>query len=189
MTKTHISAGLCPATSLDALCSKSATSCLDAWRTSFGRPSYQGHHFLSLKGGNRKSLQPSYTKGGSWLPFIGESVMLCARATRATLNHAPIGEFSASSLQSTPTVCVAIARWKHILANCSRFSHAPLTDHQPSLKHFVAFLKEHPSAFAFTPQDCLPPEPPSVLTWLPFCTVDSFSVSFLSVSLDSVSQA
>ena len=39
VTKTRISAGLHPATSLDALRSKSAASCLDAWRTSFGRPS------------------------------------------------------------------------------------------------------------------------------------------------------
>jgi len=43
--------------------------------------SYQGCYFLSLKGGNHKPLQPSYTKGSSWLPFIGESVTLCARVT------------------------------------------------------------------------------------------------------------
>jgi len=81
VTKTRISAGLHLVTSLDALHSKSAASCLDAWRTSFGCPSYQGHHFLSLKGSNRKPFQPSYTKDGSWLPFIGELVTLCARTT------------------------------------------------------------------------------------------------------------
>jgi len=47
----------------------------------FSAISYQGCYFLSLKGGNHKPLQPSYTKGGSWLPFIGESVTLCARVT------------------------------------------------------------------------------------------------------------
>ena len=37
-------------------------------------PSYQGRHFLSLKGGNCKPLQPSNTKGSSWLLFIGKLV-------------------------------------------------------------------------------------------------------------------
>ena len=80
-TSTKIAAGRYLVTSLDALRSKSAAACLDAWRTSFARPSSQGHHFLPLKGGIKNLLQPSYAKGGGWLPFIGESVTLCARAT------------------------------------------------------------------------------------------------------------
>ena len=92
-TSTKIAARRYPATLLDALQSKSAVACLDAWRTSFARPSSQGRHFLPLKGGIKNLLQSSYAKGGGWLPFIGESVTLCARATRAILNHAPIGEF------------------------------------------------------------------------------------------------
>jgi len=92
-TSTKIAAGHYPATLLDALRSKSAAAYLDVWRTSFARPSSQGRHFLPLKGGIKNLLQPSYAKGGGWLPFIGESVTLCARATRAILNHAPIGEF------------------------------------------------------------------------------------------------
>jgi len=32
-------------------------------------------------------------KGGGWLNHIGSLITLCARATRAILNHAPIGEF------------------------------------------------------------------------------------------------
>ena len=71
----------------------SAAACLDAWRTSFACPSSQGCHFLPLKGSIKNLLQPSYAKGGGWLPFIGESVTLCTRTTRAILNHAPIGEF------------------------------------------------------------------------------------------------
>jgi len=164
VTKTHIFARLHPATSLDALRSKSAASYLDAWRTSFGRSSYQGCHFLSLKGGNRKPFQPSYTKGSSWLPFIGESVTLCARVTRAILNYAPIGEFKQCFFPAECIHCPCghcqVETRQYILADCSQFSHTPLTDHQPSLKDFVAFLKEHSSAFPFTPQDCLPPEPP-----------------------------
>ena len=92
-TSTKIAAGHYPATSLDALQSKSAAACLDTWRTSFARPLSQGRYFLPLKGGIKNLLQLSYAKGGGWLPFIGELVILCARATRAILNHAPIGEF------------------------------------------------------------------------------------------------
>jgi len=80
-TSTKIAAEHHPATSLDALRSKSTAACLNAWRTSFARPSFQGCHFFPLKGGIKNLLQPSYAKGGGWLPFIGESVTLCARAT------------------------------------------------------------------------------------------------------------
>ena len=164
ITNTRIATGCHPATSLDALHSKSTTSCLDVWRFSFSHPSSQGRHFLFLKGGNRKSLQPSYTKGGSWLPFIAESVILCARATRAILNHAPIREFRQHFFPAECTQCLCshcqVKIRRHILADCSRFAHAPLTDPLPSIKDFVKFLKEHPSAFTFAPQDRLSPEPP-----------------------------
>jgi len=80
-TSTKIAAGRYSATSLDALRSKSAAACLNVWRTFFARPSSQGRHFLPLKGGIKNLLQLSYAKGGGWLPFIGESVTLCARVT------------------------------------------------------------------------------------------------------------
>ena len=164
VTNTCITAGHHPATSLDTLCSKSTASCLDAWRTSFSCPSSQGCHFLPLKDGNHKSLQPSYTKGDSWLPFIGELVTLYARATQAILNHAPIGEFRQCFFPAECTQCLygycQVEICQHILANCCQFSHTSLIDPLLSLKDFVKFLKEHPSAFAFTSQDCLLSEPP-----------------------------
>jgi len=92
-TSTKITAGCYLATSLDALQFKSIAAYLNAWRTSFAHPLSQGCHFLPLKGGIKNLLQPFYAKGKSWLFFIGELVTLCARATRAILNHAPIGEF------------------------------------------------------------------------------------------------
>ena len=93
MTNTRVTAELHPATSLDALCSKSVLLCLDAWRTAFNHPTVQGHHFLTLRDKNCKPLQPSYFKGGSWLTHFGPLVTLCARITKAILNHAPIGEY------------------------------------------------------------------------------------------------
>ena len=115
VTNTRVAAGLYPVTSLDALCSKSVLSCLDTWRAAFNYTLVQWCHFLTLRDKNHNPLQPSYSKGGSWLPHIGQSVTLCARATRAILNHAPIREYRhAFSLQSIPGVRVAIARWKHV---------------------------------------------------------------------------
>ena len=140
---------------------------LDTWRTSFIRPSSQGRYFLSLKGGIKNLLQPFYAKGGGWLPFIGESVTLCARATRAILNHAPIGEFRQRFFPVECTQCPCshcqVETCRHIFANCRWFAHFPLTDLVPTVKDFVKFLKEHPSAFAFSSQDrpsSEPPEPP-----------------------------
>ena len=147
---------------------KSAVACLNAWTTSFARPSSQGRHFLPLKGGIKNLLQPSYAKGRGWLLFIGESVVtLCARATRAILNHAPIGEFRQHFFPAECTQCPCghcqVETCRQIFANCRRFAHFPLTDLVPTVKDFVKFLKEHPSAFAFPSQDRLfsePPKPP-----------------------------
>jgi len=163
-TSTKIAAGCHPATLFDALQSKSAAACLDVWRTSFVHPSSQGHHFLPLKGGIKNLLQPSYAKGGGWLPFIGELVTLCARATQAILNHAPIGEFRQCFFSTEYTQCpcghcqVEIRRY--IFANCCQFAYFLLTDLVPTVKDFIKFLKEHSSAFAFPSQDHLSPEPP-----------------------------
>ena len=104
-TNTQIATSWHLSTSFDALCPKSATSCLDAWRTSFSHFLYQSRCFLSLKGGNCKLLQPSYIKGGSWLLFIGKSVTLCTRATWAILNHAPIGGFRQCFFSAECTQC------------------------------------------------------------------------------------
>ena len=105
VTNTRVSAGPHPATSIDFLHSKSVISCLDTWRTLFNHPTVQGRHFLLLRDRNQRFLQPSYSKGGSWLPHIGQSVTLCARATRAILNHAPIGEYRQHFFPAERTQC------------------------------------------------------------------------------------
>ena len=105
VTNTRVAARLHPATSLDALCSKSVLSYLDTWRIAFNCPTVQECHFLTLRDKNHKPLQPSYSKGGSWLTHIGQSVILCARATRAILNHAPIGEYRQHFFPAECTQC------------------------------------------------------------------------------------
>ena len=114
-TSTKIAAGRHPATSLDALRSKSAAACLDTWRTSFAHLSSQGHHFLPLKGGIKNLLQPSYAKGGGWLLLLVSRSPCVPGQLKPFLTMLPLGSSdSAFSLQSAPSVHVAIARWKHV---------------------------------------------------------------------------
>ena len=112
---------------------------------------------------NPLDTEASYSKGDSWLTHFGQLVTLCARATRAILNHAPIGEYRQCFFPAECTQCLCghcqVETRQHIFANCARFAHSPLIDPSPSIKNFVDFLKEHPSAFAFSSQD-RPPTPP-----------------------------
>jgi len=50
-------------------------------------------NFLDLLDDDLHLLEPSYTKGGSWIKYFGHLNSLCARATRAIVNHVPIGEY------------------------------------------------------------------------------------------------
>jgi len=50
-------------------------------------------HFLELLDDNNKLLELTYSKGGTWLKYFGHSNSLCVRASRAILNHAPIGKY------------------------------------------------------------------------------------------------
>jgi len=52
ITNTRVAARLYSATSIDTLCSKSVTSCLDTWRTSFNHSTVHKFYFLTLRGKN-----------------------------------------------------------------------------------------------------------------------------------------
>jgi len=63
------------------------------WQTSFANSLKKGHYFLNFKDENQQVIKPTYAKGGSWLPIVGFTNSLCARFTRMTTGHAPIGEY------------------------------------------------------------------------------------------------
>ena len=50
-------------------------------------------HFLELLNDKLNLIELSYSKGESWLKFFGYSNSLCARVSRAIINHAPIEEY------------------------------------------------------------------------------------------------
>jgi len=53
----------------------------------------KGHQFLELVDNDNNPIELSYVNSRSWLKFISYSNFLCARATRAIINHAPISEY------------------------------------------------------------------------------------------------
>ena len=53
----------------------------------------KGRNFLDLLDDNLNPIQLSSIKGGPWLQHFGHSNLLYTRATRAIINHAPIGEY------------------------------------------------------------------------------------------------
>ena len=53
----------------------------------------KGRNFLELVNSDNITLELTYFKVGHWLQAFGHSNSLCARATRAMTNHAPIGEY------------------------------------------------------------------------------------------------
>ena len=63
------------------------------WKITFQVSEGKGNHFFDLLDDDLNSIEPSYIKGGLWLQMFGHSNLLCARATRAISNHAPIGEY------------------------------------------------------------------------------------------------
>ena len=109
-------------------------------------------HFLDLLDDNFDTIKPAYTKGGPWLQVFGHSNSLCAQATRAITNHAPIGEYWLRFFPNKDFKCpysYFIGSRRHILHECMRFN-GYWNSRRDSLNHFTMFLITNPYAFAFT---------------------------------------
>jgi len=76
---------------------KECNNILHEWQESFVDNPKKGQYFLSFEDKKQQVIKLTYTKGGSWLPFIGFTNLLCARFTRMTTGHAPIGDSSSIS--------------------------------------------------------------------------------------------
>jgi len=122
------------------------------WKMTFQASDGKGNHFLDLLDVNFSVIEPSYAKGGSWLQWFGHSNSLCAWATRAITNHAPIGEYRLRFFSEEEFKCPCssylIKLRRHILHDCRRFN-SYWNLRRDSLSHFVGFLEANPNAFAF----------------------------------------
>ncbi|PPR08029.1 hypothetical protein CVT24_010870, partial [Panaeolus cyanescens] len=97
---------------------------LDLWNARFSDETYRGKHFLPLRDAQDRLLRPTTKKGGSWLPaFAGGYNSHSARAVRAIMGHAPIGEYyhRFNIPESTRCVCGRFGSRDHILGSCRKF--------------------------------------------------------------------
>ena len=78
--------------------------------------------------------------------------MLCARATRAITNHAPIGEYQLRFFPNEEFNCPCglypIEMRQHILYECKRFNEY-WNPRRDSITHFTQFLDRNPNVFVF----------------------------------------
>ena len=109
-------------------------------------------HFLELVDSNNKILEPTYSKGGPWLQYVGHSNTLCARAIRAITNHAPIGEYQLHFFpkEEFSYLCglYPIEMRYYILHKCRRFNEY-WNHRRDSIAHFIMFLEWNLCVFAF----------------------------------------
>ena len=112
----------------------------------------KGKNFLDLVGDNYEDIELSYIKGGPWLQAFGHSNSLCAHATRAIMNHAPIGEYCLRFFPNKDFKYSCgnypIESKRHILHDCMRFNRY-WNPRRDSLCHFIMFLIANPKAFVF----------------------------------------
>ena len=127
---------------------------INNWKMTFQASDLKGKNFLDLVDSDNKILEPAYSKGGTWLQYIGHSNTLCARATRAITNHAPIGEYHLCFFPreefSCPCSLYPIETRHHILHECGRFNKY-WNPRRNLIVHFILFLEFNPCAFAFSP--------------------------------------
>ena len=131
---------------------KDSDDIIKQWKMCFQALDSEGNNFLDLVDNDFNTIEPSYIKGGPWLQAFGHSNSLCARATEAITNHAPIGEyrlrFFPNKQFSCPCNKYPIETRRHILHECQRFNEY-WNPRRDLLSHFVMFLTLNPKAFAF----------------------------------------
>ena len=122
------------------------------WKMTFQASDFKGKQFLDLLDGDDNIIEPLYIKGGAWLKYFGHLNSLCARASRAITNHAPIGEYRLRFFPREEFRCPCgmypIKSRCHILHECRRFNEY-WNPQRDSINHFVMFLETNPSVFAF----------------------------------------
>ena len=122
------------------------------WRIYFQAADSRGRSFLDLLDDERNPIEPLNVKGGPWLQYFGMSNLLCARATRAIINHTLISEYRLRFFPredfSCPYSMYSIETRRHILHECSRFNKY-WNLRRDTIAHFALFLQLNPNAFSF----------------------------------------
>jgi len=113
----------------------------------------KGRNFLELLDYNLNPIEPLNIKGGPWLQQFSYSNLLCARATRAIVNHASIGKYCLRFFPREDFLCLCgiypIETRRYILHECKRFNKY-WNPRRDTIAHFALFLQFNPSAFSFS---------------------------------------
>jgi len=92
------------------------------------------------------------TKEGPWLKCFGHSNLLCARALRAIVNHAPIGDYCLRFFPREEFKCscglYTIETRQDILHECRRYNNY-WNPRRDSIAHFTLFLEFNGNDFLF----------------------------------------
>ena len=125
---------------------------LNSWKMIFQASDSKGQYFLELLDENLKPIKLLSSKGGLWLKFFRHSNLLCARASRAIVNHAPIGKYWLIFFPKEEFKCLCRlypieTRW-HILHECRRYNNY-WNLRRDMMAHFTLFLEFNSSAFSF----------------------------------------
>ena len=101
---------------------------------------------------NLQPIEPLYFKGELWLKYFGHSNSLCARASKAIVNHALIGEYQLRFFSHEEFKCpcghYSIETRYYILYKHRRFNNY-WNLRQDTITHFTLFLKFNSSIFSF----------------------------------------
>ena len=110
------------------------------------------HQFLDLCDKDNNPLEPIYVKDGMWLKCFGYSNLLCVRAMRVIVNHAPIGKYKLRFFPqkdfSCPCRLYPIESRHHILHNYRRFD-GYWNLRRDLISYFTLFLEFNSSVFSF----------------------------------------
>ena len=128
------------------------------------------HHFLDLLDNNKSSLEPTYSKGRTWLKYFRHSNFLCTRVMRAIVYHTPIGEYQLRFFPKKDFKCPCgeypIEIRQHILFDCKRYNKY-WNSRRDTIGHFTLFSEFNSNTFAFGES----------ITWSLLYFVISFSFS------------
>ena len=125
---------------------------ISQWKMTFQASDGKRRNFLSLVDNDYKDIELSYIKDSPWLQAFSHSNLLCAHATRAITNYAPIEEYHLRFFPNKdfkyPCGNYPIKSIRHILHNCMRHNRY-WNPRRDSLCNFVLFLIANPKAFMF----------------------------------------
>ena len=112
----------------------------------------KGRNFLELFDNNLNIIEPTYSKGGSWLKYFSCLNSLCVRASRAIVNHAPIGEYCLRFFPQKDFACSCglylIETRRYILHECKRYNNY-WNPRRDIIAYFTLLLEFSSNAFSF----------------------------------------